>query len=111
MSRGAIWLASALFVGLASAQAQTAAFPPGLDASASSSFASDTNRTLASPDSSRLVPAIAKDSLVKPAIDSSDLKQLPARALPLRQQMMFAGGFMIFLAIMLTSMQNFNPND
>ena len=45
------------------------------------------------------------------AVDSSDLKQLPPRVLPFKQQMMFAGGFMIFLAVMLTSMQNFNPND
>ncbi len=45
------------------------------------------------------------------AVDSSDLKQLPPRVLPFKQQMMFAGGFMIFLAIMLTSMQNLNPND
>jgi len=45
------------------------------------------------------------------AIDSSDLKQLPPRALPLKKQMMFAGGFMVCVALMLTSMQNFNPND
>lgn len=49
--------------------------------------------------------------IAAPAIDSSDLKQLPPRTLPLKQQMMFAGGFMAFLALMLTSMQNLNPND
>jgi len=56
-------------------------------------------------------PVAPTDTLSKPKIDSSDLKQLPPRALPLKQQMMFAGGFMIFVAVMLTSMQNFNPND
>lgn len=52
-----------------------------------------------------------KPMLAKSAPDTSDLKQLPPRTLPLGKQMMFAGGFMVFLAIMLTSMQNFNPND
>ncbi len=30
-------------------------------------------------------------------------------ALTLRQQVMFAGGFMAFIALMMASMQNFNP--
>lgn len=51
------------------------------------------------------------DATSKPVVDSMDLKQLPPRTLPFRQQMMFAGGFMVFVALMLTSMQNFNPND
>lgn len=36
-------------------------------------------------------------------------RQLPARTLTLRQQVMFAGGFMAFIALMMASMQNFNP--
>lgn len=46
-----------------------------------------------------------------PASDTSAIKQLPPRTLPFKQQMMFAGGFMVFVALMLTSMQNLNPND
>lgn len=45
------------------------------------------------------------------ASDTSGIKQLPPRTLPFKQQMMFAGGFMVFVALMLTSMQNLNPND
>ena len=43
--------------------------------------------------------------------DSSATKQrmLPPRTLTLRQQVMFAGGFMTFVALMMASMQNFNP--
>lgn len=54
---------------------------------------------------------VATPDLTKPVVDSSDLKQLPPRILPFKQQMMFAGGFMVFIALMLTSMQNLNPND
>lgn len=36
-------------------------------------------------------------------------RSLPPRTLTLRQQVMFAGGFMAFVALMMTSMQNFNP--
>lgn len=50
-------------------------------------------------------------SPAKPASDTSEIKQLPPRTLPFKQQMMFAGGFMVFVALMLTSMQNLNPND
>jgi hypothetical protein len=45
------------------------------------------------------------------ARDSSQFRKLPDRIMPLSRQMMFAGGFMIFLAVMITSLQNFNPND
>lgn len=55
--------------------------------------------------------SVATPEPEKPVVDSSDLKQLPARILPFKQQMMFAGGFMVFIALMLTSMQNLNPND
>jgi hypothetical protein len=56
-------------------------------------------------------PSGAMPDPSKPVVDSSDLKLLPPRILPLKKQMMFAGAFMVFLALMLTSMQNFNPND
>lgn len=36
-------------------------------------------------------------------------RSLPPRTLTLRQQVMFAGGFMAFVALMMASMQNFNP--
>ena len=68
--------------------------------------------TSPAPDTaSQATKSVATPDPTKPAIDSSDLKQLPPRILPLKQQMMFAGGFMVFMALMLTSMQNFNPND
>ena len=51
------------------------------------------------------------DSTTRAPSDTTAIKQLPPRTLPFKKQMMFAGGFMIFLALMLTSMQNFNPND
>ena len=50
------------------------------------------------PDSARLADSTAK----KP-------RALPPRSLTLRQQVMFAGGFMTFIALMMASMQNFNP--
>lgn len=69
--------------------------------------------------------AAAKDSLArsltdsglvvtdsaKTALDSAATRQrsLPPRTLTLRQQVMFAGGFMAFIALMMASMQNFNP--
>ena len=43
--------------------------------------------------------------------DSSRARSLPPRSLPLSQQMVFAGGFMVFVALMITSLQNLNPND
>ena len=54
----------------------------------------------------------ANDSgLARKATDSTATRarSLPLRTLTLRQQVMFAGGFMAFVAIMMTSMQNFNP--
>lgn len=60
------------------------------------------------PDSSAAGSRIASDSALR---DSSADKprSLPPRTLTLRQQVMFAGGFMSFIAIMMASMQNFNP--
>ena len=55
--------------------------------------------------------AAARDSTRLSARDSSQFKKLPDRVMPLSRQMMFAGGFMVFLALMVTSLQNFNPND
>jgi hypothetical protein len=52
-----------------------------------------------------------RDSSRMSARDSTQLRKLPDRVMPLSRQMMFAGGFMIFLAVMITSLQNFNPND
>ncbi|MBK9578842.1 MAG: hypothetical protein IPK50_13250 [Fibrobacterota bacterium] len=43
--------------------------------------------------------------------DTAEVHHLPPRTLPLKRQMMFAGGFMVFIALMMTSLQNFNPND
>lgn len=43
--------------------------------------------------------------------DTTETHHLPPRTLPLKRQMIFAGGFMVFLALMMTSLQNFNPND
>lgn len=54
-------------------------------------------------------PAVATPA--PEARDTTQSNQLPPRALPMKQQLMFAGGFMVFLALMLTSLQNFNPND
>lgn len=79
-------------------------------------------RPAATPDTSAKQAASANDPArdagaatppapSKPASDTSEIKQLPQRTLPFKQQMMFAGGFMVFVALMLTSMQNFNPND
>lgn len=75
----------------ASAQAPTAAAPT------------------VSPAPQDAVPS--SDPRVSSPKDTSAIKQLPPRTLPFKEQMMFAGGFMIFLALMITSMQNFNPND
>ncbi|MEN9306313.1 MAG: hypothetical protein RL173_245 [Fibrobacterota bacterium] len=83
--------------------------PPALGTTVS--VKSKDTATKAKDSTSTPSPIASKDTLSKPKVDSADLKQLPPRALPLKEQMMFAGGFMIFVAIMLTSMQNFNPND
>jgi hypothetical protein len=47
----------------------------------------------------------------KSAADSLSRKALPPRVMPLSDQMMYAGGFMVFLALMVASLQNLNPND
>ncbi len=62
-------------------------------------------------DSGAITSAKPLADTAKPKIDTLDVKQLPPRILPLKQQMMFAGGVMIFLTLMMSSMQNFNPND
>lgn len=53
--------------------------------------------------------AAVPDSLGRTAADSTRKRELPPRTLTLRQQVMFAGGFMGFVALMMASMQNFNP--
>ena len=76
----------------------------------------DTSVQVSSLDSlAKTVPdtgLVATDS-AKALSDSSaaQVKQrsLPPRTLTLRQQVMFAGGFMAFIALMMASMQNFNP--
>lgn len=57
-----------------------------------------------------VLPVAMTDSVAAPK-DTTDLKKLPPRVLPLKDQMVFAGGFMVFIALMMTSLQNFNPND
>lgn len=44
-----------------------------------------------------------------PGDSASHKRSLPPRTLTLREQVMFAGGFMAFIALMMASMQNFNP--
>lgn len=62
--------------------------------------------------STSLADSLARtDSAAKVVRDSSQFKKLPDRVLPLSVQMMYAGGFMVFLALMITSLQNLNPND
>lgn len=75
--------------------------------------ASDTSAKQNSPtdDPAGNMGATTPQAPAKPASDTSEIKQLPPRTLPFKQQMMFAGGFMVFVALMLTSMQNLNPND
>jgi len=81
------------------------------------SAATDSVRTPSAPSDS--TPLAARDSLgakipgsaASPADSAAKVpdRQLPARTLTLRQQVMFAGGFMAFIALMMASMQNFNP--
>lgn len=75
--------------------------------------ASDTSAKPSTPANapSPIAATTAPPAPAAPASDTSDIKQLPPRTLPFKQQMMFAGGFMVFVALMLTSMQNLNPND
>ena len=91
------------------------ALPPGVSASQMSqlqnkSFANQADSIARA--STSLADSLAKtDSAAKAVRDSSQFKKLPDRILPLSEQMMYAGGFMVFLALMITSLQNFNPND
>lgn len=43
------------------------------------------------------------------SVATTKQRSLPPRTLSLRHQVMFAGGFMTFIALMMASMQNFNP--
>lgn len=65
-----------------------------------------------SPASTDSVLAGSAADSAKVAGDSTAAKRprsLPPRTLSLRHQVMFAGGFMAFIALMMASMQNFNP--
>ena len=78
-------------------------------ASAPVPVADSTSRTV--PDS--ILPTDS-GTMVPSTVDSSKMaavekRSLPPRTLSLRHQVMFAGGFMAFVALMMTSMQNFNP--
>jgi hypothetical protein len=91
------------------------ALPPGVDASKmaelqNKSFANQADSI--SRASTALADSLSKTDSARTALrDSSQFKKLPDRILPLSQQMMYAGGFMVFLALMISSLQNFNPND
>lgn len=88
---------------------------PGVDAAKMQQFQNKAFASQAdsiSRASTRLADSLAlTDSAKTAARDSSAVKKLPDRVLPLSEQMMYAGGFMVFLALMITSLQNFNPND
>lgn len=75
----------------------------------------DATPTQARTDSTKPAEATAASEAVATAAvasrDTSETHHLPPRTLPLKRQMMFAGGFMVFIALMMTSLQNFNPND
>lgn len=91
------------------------ALPPGVSASQMSqlqnkSFANQSDSIARA--STSLADSLSRTDSAKTALrDSSEVKKLPDRILPLSQQMMYAGGFMVFLVLMVTSLQNFNPND
>lgn len=53
--------------------------------------------------------SLASGSPRVPADSATRKRSLPPRTLTLREQVMFAGGFMAFIALMMASMQNFNP--
>lgn len=79
--------------------------------------AGDSTASMAPKDSS--TKAVADSVLTRSVADSAKVlgdsaaatrqRSLPPRTLTLRQQVMFAGGFMAFIALMMASMQNFNP--
>jgi len=93
----------------------SAGLPPGVDASRMQDLQGKSFATTAdsiSRASTLLADSLALTDSAKTAVrDSSQLKKLPDRVLPLSKQMMYAGGFMVFLALMITSLQNLNPND
>ena len=78
-------------------------------ASARAPFADSTSRpvrdSILPTDSGKVAPSRV-DSSKMAAVEK---RSLPPRTLSLRHQVMFAGGFMAFVALMMTSMQNFNP--
>ncbi len=61
--------------------------------------------TILPTDSGKVAPSRVDSS----KIATVEKRSLPDRTLSLRHQVMFAGGFMAFVALMMTSMQNFNP--
>jgi hypothetical protein len=100
----------ALLLGAAFSAASPAADPARMQQLQNKTFASQADSI--SRASTKLADSLAlTDSAKTAARDSSAVKKLPDRILPLSDQMMYAGGFMVFLALMITSLQNFNPND
>lgn len=123
---------TAAFLGLAGALVVLLAAALPVQAQASNSLAgspferaatADSVGTAKAGDSAAAVATgtpVATDSVfAKSASDSTKVqadstaakrpRSLPPRTLTLRQQVMFAGGFMAFIALMMASMQNFNP--
>ncbi len=72
------------------------------------SHAPDTSNAVATKASATDTGTVVATRAVR---DTAEVHHLPPRTLPLKRQMMFAGGFMVFIALMMTSLQNFNPND
>jgi hypothetical protein len=93
----------------------SAGLPPGVSQSQMQELQGksfSTNADSISRASTSLADSLSRTDSAKAAVrDSSQFKKLPDRVLPLSKQMMYAGGFMIFLALMITSLQNLNPND
>lgn len=123
---------TAAFLGLAGALVVLLATSRPVQAQASNSLAgspferaatADSVATAKAGDSATTVPTgsqVSTDSvLARSAADSAKVagdstaakrqRTLPPRTLTLRLQVMFAGGFMAFIALMMASMQNFNP--
>lgn len=100
----------ALLLGASFSVAPPAADPARMQQLQNKTFSSQADSIARA--STRLADSLANtDSAKTAARDSSAVKKLPDRVLPLSEQMMYAGGFMVFLALMITSLQNFNPND
>lgn len=126
---------TAAFLGLAGGLFALLAIHRPVQAQASNSLAgspferaatADSVATAKAGDSTASMPAtgspattVTDSVLVRSAADSATVRgdstaatrkrSLPPRTLTLRQQVMFAGGFMAFIALMMASMQNFNP--